>query len=81
MSERPKVNDLTKGLRTMKFMKRKKPQLSGVEYKKEQAEIQMVQEDKTKKLALHMNEFWSLEISQEFSAKVFKSAWFQSENN
>ena len=61
MSERPRVADLTKGLRTMKFMKRKKPQLSGEEYKKEQKEIQMEQEDKTKKLALHMNEFWSLE--------------------
>ena len=72
MSERPRVADLTKGLRTMKFMKRKKPQLSGEEYKKEQQDIKVEQEDRTKKLALHMNEFWSLELPTEFTGNLVK---------
>merc|ERR1711879_176785 len=40
---------------------------SGEENKKEQQDIKVEQEDRTKKLALHMNEFWSLELPTEFT--------------
>lgn len=58
---RKPVSDLTKGLRDMKFMKRRKI-LSRAEIIKEQIEISEQKQQQTETLAVRNDEFWELKL-------------------
>lgn len=63
MSHERRCENLSRGLRTMKFMKRRSQPLSSEAFKQEQQEQKIVTEQKTRTLALRTEEFWSLDLN------------------
>ena len=56
-----KVRNITKGLRTMKFMARKR-QITKQELEKEQRDQEVEDQSRTKMLASRANEFWEIDL-------------------
>ena len=67
-----KVRNITKGLRTMKFMARKR-QITKQELEKEQKDQEVEDQSRTKMLASRANEFWEIDLPFDINVQLHTS--------